>query len=247
MIPFISGGSQYPTIANSLLWIDYSNSYTDASGLTLATAGQSVQTIRLPSGWGASLGDGLVRQTTSGNRPTWQTLGLQCNASSTVMALPATISLASTFTAYGVFDFQGTFTSNVVGLSGNIGSFGGCLLEWANASDLRAYSDDASTYIGSRAGTNPANKILIRQRRAADNKIYFAGGGLFADTQYGVSSSYTWQLDRVLARGGGVLGFTNTQVRITHIVLVGADTVTAGTDAAIQAALISKVSGLTGI
>lgn len=239
--PGFGGGraSLYPTIANSLLWIDYANSCTDASGATLATAGQSVQTIRLPSGWGASLGDGLVRQTTSGDRPTWQTNGLQCNGTSTIMSLPATISLSAAFAAYAVIDFNGAYNHPATAFSGTTGAFGGVIINY-NASGFRAF-DDSATYIQTLAA-NPTNLRLSRIRRQTDNNIFFAQTGVAEAAKS--STTYTWSINRILAYPGV---FSNSSARILHLLLFDADTVTAGTDAAIQAALVARVSGLTGI
>lgn len=234
-----SAGSSYPVVANSLLWIDYNRSCTDASGLTLATAGQSVQTIRLPAGWGASLGDGLARQTTSGDRPTWQTNGLQCNGTSTIMSLPATISLSGAFTAYAVVDFNGAYNHPVTTLSGTLGSFGGAIINY-NASGFRAF-DDSATYIQTLA-TSPTSLRMSRIRRQADSNIFFAQTGVSEAAKS--STTYTWQINRILAYP---TVFSNSAARVLHILLVNDDTVTAGTDTAIQNALISKVSGLTGI
>ena len=234
-----ANSNPYPTIANSLIWIDFGNGCTDDSGVTLATAGQSVQTIKLYPGWGASLGDGLVRQATSGNRPTWQTNGLQCNGTSTIMSLPATISLNSVFTAYAVVDFNGAYNQPVTAFAGTTGSFGGVIINY-NASGMRAF-DDSATYIQTLA-TSPSGMVLARIRRQADTGIYFAQTGV-ADAAKS-STAYTWAINRILSYPSV---FTNSSARVRHMLLFSADTVTAGTDAAIQAAIIARTPGLTGI
>jgi len=234
-----ANSNPYPTIANSLIWIDFGNGCTDANGVTLATAGQSVQTIKLYPGWGASLGDGLVRQATSGNRPTWQTNGLQCNGTSTIMSLPATISLNSVFTAYAVVDFNGWYNQPVTAFAGTTGSFGGVLINY-NASGFRAF-DDSATYIQTLA-TTPTDMRLSRIRRQADTAIYFAQTGVAEVAKS--STAYTWAINRILSYPSV---FTNSSARVRHMLLFSADTVTAGTDAAIQAAIIARTPGLTGI
>lgn len=236
------GGSvsnPYPTIANSLIWIDFGNGCTDGSGVTLATAGQSVQTIKLYPGWGASLGDGLVRQATSGNRPTWQTNGLQCNGSSTIMSLPATISLSSAFTAYAVIDFNGGYNQPVTAFAGTGGLYGGAIINY-NASGLRAF-DDSATY-NQFIATFPTSMVLTRIRRQADSSIYMAQTGVAEVVKS--STAYTWAINRILSFPSS---FTKSSARIRHMLLFSADTVTAGTDAAIQAAIIARTPGLTGI
>ena len=233
------GGSPYPTIANSLIWIDFGNGCTDANGVTLATAGQLVQTIKLYPGWGASLGDGLVRQATSGKRPTWQTNGLRCNGTSTIMSLPATISLNSVFTAYAVIDFNGGYNQPVTTFAGTVGSFGGAIINY-NASGMRAF-DDSAAYLQT-LNAMPTTLVLSRIRRQVDNSIYFAQTGVAEAAKS--STAYTWLINRVLSYPSI---FTNSSARVKHMLLFSADTVTAGTDAAIQAAIIARTPGLTGI
>lgn len=97
------GGPAYPTVANSLLWINRFESKTDTLGSVPAVNGNAVWTIKLPSGWGASLGDGLVRQDTAGSRITYQANGLQNSSGTRVMNLPGSgISLAGNFTIYTI-------------------------------------------------------------------------------------------------------------------------------------------------
>lgn len=241
MIPFISGGGfSYPTIASSLLWINRFESCTDTSGAVPAVAGDPVRTIKLRSGWGASLGDGLVRQDTLGNRPTYQTNGLQGNGTSTIMALPATISVSGVFTAYFVYEFTSGFLPTF-GLVGNSATLGGVLGDVDAAPKLRCY-DNTASFIFERPFAS-GTLLMFRQRRKADNSIWQALTGI-ADASTG-TNAYTWPLASLFKRFDGTN--TATSVRIRQIVLVGADTVTAGTDPTIQSALIALESGLTGI
>lgn len=244
--PGFSGGGAtlYPTIANSLLWIDYANSYTDASGLTPATEGQSVQTIRLPSGWGASLGTGMVSQSNGISKPVYRSGdGLESQNTNTLMALPASISLTGAFTVYTVVNFHEVATAVLISISGRAASFGGVLNDIDAGNVFRAYSEDLG-YFQSQAYTATGLKML-RQRRNAANAIFFAGTGLAEVAKS--SSSYTWLLQDIFRRDSGVSGSTEGGVCIAQVVVVDDDTVTAGTDAAIQAALIAKTPGLTGI
>ena len=247
VIPGFCGGGigfSYPTIPNSLLWVDYANSCTDASGATPATAGDRVQTIRLPVGWGASLGDGLVRQDVALSKPRYDAGGLYNFLNVTFMLLPATINLSGAFTAYFVINHNNiAYPHAVQSISGNAGTYGGVLADF-NSSNLRCYSDDAVTYIQSVSYT-PATLCMVRIRRTSGNAMYFAATGL-AEVSKG-STTYTWSLDRIMMRGGSVSEFTAQGVYHNQWVIIGADTVTDGTDAVIQAALIAKTPGLTGI
>lgn len=228
----------YPTIANSLLLVDFANSCTDTAGATLAGDGDSVRTVRLPSGWGASLGDGLLRQDTEANRPIWRTSGLQTNGVSTCLIFPGTISLPGAFTVYNVLDMQGTTKSPYLGFAGNVGSYGGVVPDYFTAGGgLRAYSDNASTYNQS-AGWSPTNLAVIRMRRTATNVMYFAATGLSEVARS--STSYTWALDRWLARGGSNPDWTNSGIRSLGGMIIGADAVTAGTSAAAEAWLLAR-------
>lgn len=229
----------YPVVANSLLWIDRFRSATDTSGLVLAGDGDSVRTISLPASWGASLGDGLVRQETSGNRPTYKTNGLQGNATSTIMSLPATVSLSGTFTVYAVIDFNGSYNQPITTIAGNGGSFGGAIANF-NAAGMRTF-DDSAVYLQSLS-VAPTGLVMARVRRNAGNNLFFAITGT-SDTAKS-ATDFAWPLNRILSYPGV---FNNTSARVRQIVVVGADTVTAGTDAVIQAALIALETGLTGI
>ena len=243
--PGFGGGraSLYPTVANSLLWIDYANSYTDASGLTPATEGQSVQTIRLPSGWGASLGTGMVSQSNGISKPVYRAGdGLESQNTNTLMVLPASISLTGAFTVYTVVNFHAVATATLIPISGRAGTFGGVLND-INGNSLRAYSEDLGYY--QSQGYTATGLKMLRQRRNAANAIFFAGTGLAEVAKS--SSSYTWLLQDIFRRDSGVSGSTEGGVCIAQVVVVDDDTVTAGTDAAIQAALIAKTPGLTGI
>ncbi len=237
-LPLYLEDNPYPTIANSLLLVDFANGCTDTSGLVSAGDGDSVRTIRLPSGWGASLGDGLLRQDTEANRPIWRATGLQTNGTSTRLIFPASISLSGAFTVYNVLDMQGTTKSPYLGFSGNVGSYGGVVPDYFTAGGgLRAYSDNASTYNQS-AGWSPTGLAVIRIRRTAANAIYFAATGLSELARS--STSYTWVLDRWLARGGGTPDWTNSGIRSLGGMIIGADAVTAGTSAAAEAWLSAR-------
>lgn len=235
--PGFSGGGAtlYPTIANSLLLVDFANSCTDTAGVTLAGDGDAVWTVRLPSGWGASLGDGLLRQDTLANRPTWRTTGLQCNGTSSRLIFPATISLDGAFTVYNVLDMQGSYKTLFFGFTGNVGAWGGVVHDY-NVSGLRAY-DQSVTYLQT-ATHSPTGKILTRVRRDASNNMYFAATGL-AETPES-TTSYTWVLDRWLARGGGTPDWTNSGIRSLGGMIIGADAVAAGTSAAAEAWLSAR-------
>jgi len=233
-----ANSNPYPNIANSLLLVDFANGCTDTSGLVAAGDGDSVRTVRLPSGWGASLGDGLLRQDTLANRPTWRAAGLQCNGTSTRLIFPASISLSGAFTVYNVLDMQGSTKSPYLGFSGNTGAYGGVIPDYfAAGGGLRAYSDDASTYNQS-AGWSPTGLAVIRMRRTAANAMYFAATGLSEVARS--STSYTWVLDRWLARGGGTPDWTNSGIRSLGGMIIGADAVTAGTSAAAEAWLSAR-------
>jgi len=131
----------------------------------------------------------------------------------------------------------------VAAISGNAGTYGGVLADF-NTSNLRCYSDDAVTYIQSVSYT-PATLCMVRIRRTSGNAMFFAATGL-AEVSKG-STTYTWSLDRIMARGGSVTDFTAEGVYLNQWVIVGEDTVSAGTDAVIQAALLSLEPGLVGI
>lgn len=239
-----AGGSQYPNVANSILWIDRFRSCTDSNGLTRATVGDRVQTIPLPAGWGASLGDGLVRQGAALQKPRYDAGGLYNYLNVTIMLLPATINLSGAFTAYFVTNHNNiAYPHAVFPISGNAGTYGGVLADF-NTSNLRCYSDDAVTYIQSVSYT-PATLCMVRIRRTSGNAMFFAATGL-AEVSKG-STTYTWSLDRIMARGGSVTDFTAEGVYLNQWVIVGEDTVSAGTDAVIQAALLSLEPGLVGI
>lgn len=227
--------ASYPTVANSLLWIDRFRSATDASGMVPAVAGDLVRTISLPTGWGASLGDGLVVQATAGNRPTYRSNGLQGNGTSTRMTLPSALSLNGAFTAWIVVDFNGTATPTVYGLSGNAGTYGGVLAD-RFVNSLRCYSDDASSYIRDE-GLVTTGKVLIRIRRTAANAMYFDATTIAESAES--STTYTWAIDRIFARGGSAPDWTNSGVRFCQWVVVGDDAVTAGTSAAVEAKLLA--------
>jgi len=232
-----ANSNPYPNIANSLLLVDFANGCTDTSGLVAAGDGDSVRTVRLPSGWGASLGDGLLRQDTLANRPTWRAAGLQCNGTSTRLIFPATISLSGAFTVYNVLDMMGSTYTPYIGFSGNAGTYGGVIPDCNTVGGgLRVYNDNLS-YTGT-AGWLPTGKVLVRIRRTAANAIYFAATGL---SEVAMSStSYTWVLDRWLARGGGLADWTNSGIRSLGGMIIGADAVTAGTSAAAEAWLSAR-------
>lgn len=235
----------YPTIPNSMLWIDYANSYTDVAGTTPAADGNRVQTIRLPAGWGASLGSGMVEQTGAATlRPTWRTNGLEVNGTTTKMLLPATINVAGAFTCYVVYNFTSSYFFAAC-LSANFSTYGGAVLD-VSTTNIRCFIGDASVVIARNAGASFSGLVLIRTRRTSTNNIHigYSGGG---DSASLGTLSHTFQLINFLMNGGSIPDYTSASVRTLHAVLVGADTVTAGTDAAIQAALVAKVPGLIGI
>ena len=245
--PGVAGGGRsppYPTIANSLIWVDRFRSRTDASGLVQANNGDSVYTISLPVGWGASLGTGLVIQTTSARRPTYLTNGLQSDGTQTIMSLPGIVNLSGAFAVYGVIDFGGAYNQPLGAIFGGLQvTFGGVIGDF-NSSGLRCFDNLASPYLQAESFF-PTGKIMVRIRRDASNNMYFAATGL-AEVAKG-STSYTWPLETIMSRGTASSSYQNALLRYCQGVIVGADTVTAGTDAAIQAALIAREPGLAGI
>lgn len=226
-----SSGFAYPAIANSYLLIDFANGCTDANGLTLATDGQAVRTLRLPTGWGASLGDGLLRQETGALRPTWRADGLQGDGSDDQMALPATISLPGAYTAWAVVKCTGSVTS-VTTLAGSTVPFDGAVCG-INASGMRAFNPDAS-YNQTLAITTTGVRLL-RIRRDASNNMWFAATGTAEAAKS--STSHNWQLDRILHATGAA---TEAAHRVQGIMVVSADAVTAGTSTAAEAWLSAR-------
>jgi len=233
-IPLVAAramGNPYPTIANSLLLIDFANGCTDANGLTLATDGQAVRTLRLPTGWGASLGDGLLRQETGALRPTWRTDGLQGDGTDDRLQLPATISLSGAYTVWAVVKCTGSVTS-VTTLAGSVAPFGGAICG-INASGMRAFNPDTS-YNQSLAITTTGVRLL-RIRRDASNNMWFAATGT-SEVARSITS-HNWQLDRILFATGAP---TQSTHRVQGIMVVSADAVTAGTSTAAEAWLSAR-------
>lgn len=231
IIPFISGGSSYPSVANSLLLVDFANSCTDANGLTLATDGQAVRTLRLLPGWGASLGDGLLRQEAGAFRPTWRADGLQGDGSDDRLTLPATLSLPGAFTVWAVVKCTGSVTS-VTTLAGSTAPFDGAICG-INSSGMRAFNPDAS-YNQTLAITTTGVRLL-RIRRTAANAMFFAATGTSETARS--STSHNWQLDRILYATGAA---TESAHRVQGIMVVSADAVTDGTSAAAEAWLLAR-------
>lgn len=209
MLPVLLSGNKkkarYPTIANSLLWIDYANSCTDANGLTPATAGQSVQTIRLPSGWGASLGDGLVRQTTSGNRPTWQTNGLQSNGSSTYMVLPGDITLSGDYTIYMVAERAAVTALIYAGQAASTKSL-------VSFTDSKYYHWSGSIL----QATDAATGLVIRKVRRSGVSTTFRVGGVNTSQ----NDSETIVINQIIARQVPVNLVTDSSNRYCQLVIV---------------------------
>lgn len=227
----------YPVIANSLLWVDRFNSYSDAGGTVPAVVGDRVHTIRLPEGWGSSLGSGIISQSTHSYKPDYILAGLKSNLNITQMLLPSSISLSGAFTVWAVVNLNGVASFEVYPISGNDSLYGGVIADVQSVgTNLRTYSGDASTYIQT-ATYSPTGKILIRIRRASNGNMYFAATGL-TEVAKG-NTSYVWLLDRILQRGGSFGGFTTENVCINQVVVVGADAVTAGTSSAIETRLAS--------
>ena len=226
-----ANSNPYPTIANSYLLIDFANGCTDANGLTLATDGQAVRTLRLPTGWGASLGDGLLRQETGSLRPTWRTDGLQGDGFDDRLQLPATISLSGAYTVWAVTKCTGAVTS-VTTIAGSVAPFGGAICG-INASGMRAFNPDAS-YNQSLAITTTGVRLL-RIRRDASNNMWFAATGTSEAAKS--STSHNWQLDRILFATGAA---TEAAHRVQGIMVVSADAVTAGTSTAAEAWLSAR-------
>lgn len=233
----ISGFSVYPTVANSRLWLDRNaNVYSDTGGTTPASVDGSIGSWRaVGGGWGTD----LVGQATGSRQPTLKSNGIQCDGIDDFMSLPSAISLSGAFTAYAVLNFNGAYNHPLTAFSGSTGSFGGTIINY-NASGLRVF-DDSATYIQTLTAS-PTGRVLTRIRRDASNNLYFAQTGIAEVARS--STAYTWNIDRLLSYP---TVFNNSAARVLQLVLVTADTVTAGTDAAIQSALIALEPGLTGI
>lgn len=228
----------YPILSDPTkqkLWVDYLLGCTDTAGATPATTGQSVWTIPLPSGWSPG-GDNLMRQDTSGNRPTWQTDGLQTNGTSSYLSLPASISLTGDFTIYFVGVRSNAATQHLIwhGRSGN--------------NDAPLTYSDGNTYLfagGSSFSTSSTGLIIRRLRRSGTgaNNITLTDNG----SSSSISSNSTLLIEYLLQRNasGGLV--TSSACRTLGLVVVSSHLTPGGADdLAVIAALQGLYSGVTG-
>jgi hypothetical protein len=231
----VAAAPLYPTVANSLLWADFlTQGCSDTAGATPCNDGDAIWTVRLFSGWGASLGDGLIRQDTGANRPTFRAgIGAQPNGTSSIMSLPASITLSGAFTVWHVLNFNGSNARNLFALGGTSGTADGSIAEAWQAGETRTY-DDVVGYLQTLAHSNTGIAV-IRVRRDTGNNMFFRVTGV-GETAKG-STSFSWVLNRVIGRNTFAASST---ARAIAAIAVGADAVTAGTSAAVEAAILSK-------
>lgn len=207
--------SSYPTIANSVYWIDRFNSNT-------LTAGQSISSITLPSGWGAAYGS--VTQGTPNRQPTYQTNGIQFDGSFEIndpfymyMNLPLSYVSTSDFTMYFVLDRPSNTNCHAMPLGGNQSlagpAYGDVLLGLWPSSD--AYTGGGTAYTG---WTDATQGKTIRKIRRTSGSLYYKTYG--AVEQSGGTNSSTIQVDLLGARIGQYPAGTRSTVRLCQVVLV---------------------------
>lgn len=233
----------YPNLSDTskqAIWIDRFRSYKD-NNVTLAAAGDTVQSILLPSGWDVLSAGGSVTQSTAGNRPTYQSDGLQSNGTSSYMTLPAALALSGDYTFYWV-GTRGAAGRVQMAMGTNSGA--GYENIGQDYSDNVSYCTDSGN---SNATGGPAdNTYCIRRWRRSGSTSYYKAPGASEVSTVGGSGLIT--LNVILARRGQApIVYTNTSCRLNQWVVYKAN-ITPGSadDLKIIAALQVLESGVTG-
>lgn len=220
-----SGGVSYPTLSDTskqVIWIDFLNqSKTDTSGLVTANAGDTVATVKLPTGWGASLGDGYVRQNTSGLRPTLRSDGVQGDGSTTIMNLPSTITCVAPYTIY------------MIGSRTNSSHTNFYLCRSANG--FSGHSTDAKYYLYNGANvysqSDTTTGLICKRVRLCSDGHWRAKWTGTSETDNVGSVGYSFPFDTMIKAS---TADTNTNSRIIAVICVSEDTVITGNNTAIE-------------
>lgn len=208
-------GASYPTIANSLLWIDRFNSNTLVDG-------QPISSISLPNGWGSSYGS--VTQSGAA-RPTYRSDGIQFDGLSDIntagwvmyMNLPLNYVSNGDFTMYFVLYRPSDVGCYAMPLGGNQSlagpAYGDVLMGLWPTSD--GYTGGQTNYT---AWSDTISGKTIRKIRRTSTNLYYKSYGMVE--QNGGANGITIQADIMGARIGQFSAGTRSTVRICQIVLV---------------------------
>lgn len=235
--------TDYPQLSDTskqAIWIDRFRSYKD-NNVTLAVAGETVQSITLPSGWDVLSAGGSVTQSTSGARPTYQSNGLQSNGTSSHMILPASLALTGDYTFYWV-GTRGAAARVQMAMGTNSGA--GYENIGQDYSDNTCYCTDVS---GTNATGGPSdNTYCIRRWRRSGSTSYYKAPG--ASEVSSAGGSGTINLNIIMARiGSAPIVYSNTNCRLNQFVIYKAN-ITPGSadDLKVIAALQALESGVAG-
>jgi hypothetical protein len=223
----------YPIVANARLWLNWrTNLFTDVTGTVPAVMTNSIASWRAV---GESWSNDLETQSGSNFRPALAADGIRFDGVNDRLSL-VTMTFTGPFTVYAVYYDTGT---GRLGLIGNSSNFTGID---SLSTEIRL-TTTAGT-VGKIVSSAPATPTLrlLRIRRDSSNNIFIGASGV-AEGAATTNDSSSITFNQL----GQVLVFMANDKYLRQIVTVAADTVTAGTNAAIVAKLQSLEPGLENI
>lgn len=226
-IPFLGGGSQYPSVVGALALIDYDRlSYTDSGNTTRASAGDLIYSVKMPSGWDALSTGGSFQQPTAGLRPTLRSDGAQTNGTTTTMVAPATITLA------------GDMTMVVVSSRVTTGQLDIPIGRETTSTDCIAVWSDGNCYVQSSISTPFTDNLTglqIRWTYRSGSTLYYKRSGAAIQS---ATNAGTFTLDRLLRFTGDI---TNTAARQRQLWIMNS---AYAPDSAVGLSIISAIQSM---
>jgi len=202
-----ANSNPYPTIADSLIWLDRNrNVYSDVAGTTPAAINGTIAAWRAVGyGWGSD----LITQATAGNRPTLKSDGIQ-NAVANGYLSWTGITLGAAWTVYTV-QLRPSGSDRSIALGDNV--LGSMISAW----DAVAYFPYQGSFLRVSPYTDTTNTLCIRRARRSSTTACHCKVGGSAELNGVCQAADTWFFDMVLARSGNA---STSASRLRQIVVV---------------------------